>query len=825
MMSLLRASRALLAAAIASASVVAVSASAPVATALSSGVVTFEGAGNGHGYGLSQWGAYGYAVEKGWSASQILGHYYNNTFAGTQPLDTIVGIRLQNLDGAQTAVVSQSGRLEVAGVAAGPFTAVVARPLTSTTYRVWARNDGERCPDATTDPGAAGWTLVADSVGPEVIIRPTVNTYSTNDYRQMASVCEPTGKVRTYRGSIVATHFSAGEVRTVNRVRVEHYLRAVIAKEMSPGWATAGGGKGAQALQAQAVAARSFAMAETRYLPYARTCDLSCQAYYGAAMRTSLAGTFTATEHPATDAAVLATAGMVRRVGSATGPVALTMFSASTGGYTVDGVGALMPYKGVLDEGDSVSLNPKYRWTDDLPVASIESAYPSIGTYRSIEILERNGVGEWGGRVLSMRINGSAGSVVVTGDQFRYKVRGSAGQLVLVSNWFRVVDVASEPPPECGDRIPPALDPTLPAFADVPAARLVASTPERFVDTRLGRGSVVGELPAGCTLVVDPGYGSAITAVVANVTAVRPAASGRLTAYACGRERPAAVTLRAVAGRVVAASSIVPLGSGGALCVHSDVDTHVLVDLSGRYSTARGQMMEPLPVTRLLDTRSSSRVAAGSITRVAAKGVGKAPAGAVAAALTVHALGSAADGYLTVFPCSSTVPASSSLNVTAALPVTNHVQVRLDVYGGVCIYSSTSVHVVVDMSAWFGSGATASYRPLEPARLLDTRDGTGGVQGTVASEVVVDVAGVSGLPEAAGLRAVVGTVAALAPLGEGYLTVHDCRTPAPQVSMVRFPVATAASNTVVGPDDGSGRWCVLPSTSTHLVVDVTGYFA
>jgi hypothetical protein len=43
--------------------------------------------------------------------------------------------------------------------------------------------------------------------------------------------------------------------------------------------------------------------------------------------------------------------------------------------------------------------------------------------------------------------------------------------------------------------------------------------------------------------------------------------------------------------------------------------------------------------------------------------------------------------------------------------------------------------------------------------------------------------------------------------------------------MVRFPVATAASNTVVGPDDGSGRWCVLPSTSTHLVVDVTGYFA
>jgi hypothetical protein len=183
------------------------------------------------------------------------------------------------------------------------------------------------------------------------------------------------------------------------------------------------------------------------------------------------------------------------------------------------------------------------------------------------------------------------------------------------------------------------------------------------------------------------------------------------------------------------------------------------------------------------------------------------------------------DGYLTVFPCAITVPSSSSLNVTTSVPATNHVQVRLDADGGVCVYSSASVHVVVDMSAWFGTGATASYHPLEPTRLLDTRDGTGGVAGAVASEVAFDVAGSGGLPDADDLRAVVATVAALVPAAEGYLTVHDCRTPAPQVSMVRFPVATAASNTVVGADDGAGQWCVLPSVSTHLVVDATGYYA
>jgi len=817
----LRAPRALFALALAASAVAVAPTAVPEATALSSGVVTFEGAGNGHGYGLSQWGAYGYAVEKGWSAAQILDHYYNATFAGTQPLDTLVGIRLQNLDGAQTAVVSQAGALEVVGLAAGPFTAVVARPTSASTYAVWARTDGEVCPDPVADPASAGWTLISAATGPSVTIRPTVNTYATNAYRRMASVCEPGGNVRTYRGSVIATHFGGGEVRTVNKVRVEHYLRAVVAKEMSPGWAVAGGGKGAQALQAQAVAARSFAMAETRYLPYAQTCDRSCQAYYGAAMRSSLAGTFTAIEHPSTDAAVVATAGMVRRVGSATGPVAFTMFAASTGGQTVDGVGSLMPYRGVVDEGDSVSLNPYHRWSVDVAVSRIETAFPAIGNYQRVEVLERNGVGEWGGRVLSLRLTGSSSSLTMTGDQFRAKI----GVLTLRSNWFRVVDIASEPPVECGDRVPPALDPTLPAFADVAGARLLATTPERFVDTRLGRGAVVGELPAGCTLVVDPGYGSAITAVVANIASVRPTESGRLTAYACGRERPAAVTVRAVAGRVVASSSIVPLGTGGALCIHTDVDTHVLVDLSGRYSTARGQLMEPVTATRLLDTRSATRLAAGSLTRIAVRGTGKAPLGAVAAALTVHALGGLADGYLTVFPCSVTLPAASSLNVTAGVPVTNHVQVRLDSYGGVCIYSSTAVHVVVDMSAWFGTGATAAYHPVDPTRVLDTRDGTGGVQGPRSTEVAVQVAGVGGLPAADVLRSVVATVAALAPAGEGYLTVHECRSPVPQVSMVRFPVGVAASASVVGLDDASGRWCVLPSVSTQLVVDVTGYFA
>ena len=62
-------------------------------------------------------------------------------------------------------------------------------------------------------------------------------------------------------------------------------------------------------------------------------------------------------EYPSTDAAVLATAGVVRRVGDANGPVAYAMFAASSGGYTAQG----NPFPPVVDLGDSTPLNP-YVW-------------------------------------------------------------------------------------------------------------------------------------------------------------------------------------------------------------------------------------------------------------------------------------------------------------------------------------------------------------------------------------------------------------------------------------------------------------------------------
>jgi len=396
------------------------------------GSLVLLGRGNGHGYGLSQWGAYGYAVDFGWSSAQILDHYYGGTVAGTVPLDTTIGVRLQNLDNLQTAVVNANGLLVVDGIAGGPWQSVLAREVSPSVYAVWARSDAQVCPAATGDPVASGWTLVAASVASAVNIRSQADVASTA-YSDLIAVCEPSGSLRSYRGLIRAINGTEGENRTVNEVPIEHYLRAVIAKEMSPSWASAGGGRGAQALQAQAVAARSYALASNRY-SYAKTCDLDCQFYKGAAYRNSVGGGYIQVEYPSTDAAVAATAGVVRRVGSTSGAIALTMFAASNGGWTSTVVGtqaasSLMPFPAVIDEGDATPLNPRHNWTATLTGAAISAKYPSIGTFMSITILARNGFGEWGGRVTSMRVNGTAGSVTVTGDSFR-------SAFGLTSTWF-----------------------------------------------------------------------------------------------------------------------------------------------------------------------------------------------------------------------------------------------------------------------------------------------------------------------------------------------------------------------------------------------------
>jgi SpoIID/LytB domain protein len=787
--------------------------------------VTLTGRGNGHGIGLSQWGAYGYAVDHGWTAAQILDHYYGGTVAATADPTTMT-VRLTALDEQQTAVVHDKGALVVTGIAGGPWSSVLAREVAPSTYSVWARSDSRVCP-AASDSALAGWTQIGAGMT-SVTIAPATDTSASSDYGDLLAVCEPSGKVRSYRGSVRATNGSAGENRTVNHVPVEQYLRPVVATEMSASWASRGGGRGAQALQAQAVAARSYAHAENKW-SYAKTCDNVCQAYFGAAWRSSTTGSFMRIEQTATDAAVAATVGMVRRVGSAGGAVAYAMFSASSGGRTAPSTHG---FTVVDDVGDATALNPHRSWSTTLTGAAIAAAWPAIGAFTGLAVEARAGGGEWGGRVASISIVGSKGSVKVTGDAFRTAMG-------LKSTWFTVATngagtgagaaaPATPPAPTaapttgCGGRVPPAVAGS--GAATAVAARLQAISPVRLVDTRDGVGTSVGALGRGCTIVVKPAVTSGTTAVAINVTTVDSDGDGFVTAYPCGIERPLTATVQPLTGQVVGGAALVPLSAAGTFCVYANVTTHVVIDLFGAFAPSGRGRFEPIAPQRKYDSRpTATRLPAGSVVRVNVRTSAAPTPDAVA--LTVHAIDAAAGGFVTAWPCDTPKPFVSAANVAAGASVTNHAEVAVGASGEVCFFLSAAMHLVVDLSGWYGAAGSTDLHAVTPFRLADTRIGKGwsGPFARFAGRTI-RVAGAGGVPGAGTLRAVAGQITAVGATGAGYLTVHPCQPKAPDLSMLRYPATRNVAVLVTGATDSSGRWCLVTNAATHLVVDVTGWF-
>jgi len=791
--------------------------------------ITLDGHGYGHGIGLSQYGALGYAINFGWSATQILDHYYGGTVSSTAPPSDMT-VRITALDNQQTAVVHDEGAAVVEGYTPAPgqpaaWRALVAREFAQGHYRVWGRVDGNVCPgtgDNLDDP-AAGWSVVIADQPTSVTFRPLADTSGSGDPSDLLGLCEPaTGRVRYYRGSLRAINNSVGANRTVNQVPLEQYLRSVVGGEVSTGWAALGNGNGAEALRAQAVAARSYGLSENKE-SIAKTCDNICQTYRGAGYRSGVGGAFVAQEFAQTDAAVAATAGVVRRYGSDAGAIAYTMFSSSSGGFTAQNPFGFTP---VVDEGDAVAGNGGHTWTKTIDSSTIEQAYPTIGTYTRITVTSREGNGEWGGRVLSMNVTGTNATVTVTGAAFR-------SALGLKSSWFQVRGSSDDPGPSTPT---PASDPAAGlcngrdadviagATADSSASRFTALTPVRLVDTRIGVGTDAIPIGSGCTLEVDPRVPPGSTAVVVNVTAVSPAVNGHLTAYPCGAEKPLASIVPIVAGRIVPGTAIVPLNGEGKFCIFSSVETQLVVDLSGVYAPDRGQPFQPIVAQRRYDSRPFGRVPGDEVVRVPIAGTYGIPASATAVAVTVHSTGAVADGFITIWPCEAERPTTSVLNTTTGASVTNHTQVGLDAGGAICLYAQTAMNLVLDVSGWFGAEATTAFHALMPYRLMDTRVDVGlAGQFAAGQNRAITVVGAGGVPPA-GVQAIAAEVTSVDAAAVGYINVHPCLTPIPAISMVRNFAHTTAATTVTGIVDAGGRWCMQPNVAMHMLIDVSGWY-
>jgi peptidoglycan hydrolase-like amidase len=376
--------------------------------------VTFAGHGYGHGRGMGQWGAYGYAVDHGWSWMQIMNHYYGGTSASTLGTNPMQRVLMQSNAGHDLVVAQQRGHI---------VTSVGKLTVGAHAVRVH-RLDGARFALSESVGCAGPWTLRHMVTAAELTIAPMVRN---EDRAEMLQLCRSTGQ-ELVRGSLIAVH-SATTIQTVNAIDTENMLRSVIAREMSPSWADAGGGRGIHALQAQAVAARSYMNSgDTRWSPIATTCDGgSCEAYSGVGSRTIGATKWSIYEDPRTDLAVASTARSVRRFSN--GKVAATEFSASSGGWSRGPV-----FTPVVDAGDATTSNPNHNWKVTLRASTIEAAFDrraghDLGPLQGIVVEGRDGMGADGGRVTSVRTRFAGAEVVVSGETMR-------ALLGFKSSWF-----------------------------------------------------------------------------------------------------------------------------------------------------------------------------------------------------------------------------------------------------------------------------------------------------------------------------------------------------------------------------------------------------
>ena len=336
------------------------------AAANAASTLFIRGGGDGHGIGMSQYGAEGYA-QHGKSYKFILAHYYQGTVLGKTSPRQIVRVLLQTGSG------SFAGATDAAGRKLDPSLTYTVAVLPNGQMGVFnlkrKRVARGNAPLTVTGPG----TLTVAGLG-------------------------------AYRGSLEFRPDGSGGVETVEAVGLDDYVRGVISKEVPSSWAP-------EALKAQAVAARTYAITtDVGGGDYNLYPDTRSQMYGGVGAET-----------PSTDAAVGATRGQVVTYN---GVPVVTYFFNSSGGHTenIENVWpGSMPepwLRGVPDPYDGAAGDPYHRWELQMTTAAAAAKLSALvkGSLLGIRVTKHGA----SPRILTAQVLGTRGAVNVTGLQLQH---------------------------------------------------------------------------------------------------------------------------------------------------------------------------------------------------------------------------------------------------------------------------------------------------------------------------------------------------------------------------------------------------------------------
>lgn len=390
--------------------------------------------------------------------------------------------------------------------------------------------------------------------------------------------------------------------------------------------------------------------------------------------------------------------------------------------------------------------------------------------------------------------------------------------------------------------------------------------PVRLLDTRPGEsGCFVPGVPLGGGAVlkqsavgVCSGIPANAVAVVGNATAVNFISNGShwITFYPSNEQRPNTSNLNFRDNHVMSNWFTARLGADGAFNIYSHASTHLVIDVAGYYAPpeSKGLYYHPLPASvRLFDSRPGANAcdAPGNplinngIRTVKAHGTCSntaIPASAQAIVGSATAINFLSSGFnwATLYASGDPVPKSSSLNFTANEVVSNWFTAKLSGDGKFNIYSRASTHFVIDVSGYFShesvdeNGIGLLYHPLaKPVRLLDTRSGE---RACNAPGIPLEGYGIASLtargtclgetiPETA--KAIEGSATAVNFLSTGFnwITLYPFGTPQPNMSNLSFTANQIVLNWFTVGLSNDGKINVYSQAATHLILDLTGYFA
>ena len=195
-------------------------------------------------------------------------------------------------------------------------------------------------------------------------------------------------------------------------------------------------------------------------------------------------------------------------------------------------------------------------------------------------------------------------------------------------------------------------------------------------------------------------------------------------------------------------------------------------------------------------------------------------------------VGQSTAGFASIGPSAATVGRSSVVNVPTGDVRAAGVTVKLGADGSLAALWTGSTgsrsSLVFDVSGYFVPGATgATFTPLTPVRVLDTRTGNG-LNGWFVSNAPRSflVRGRGGVP--AGAVAVTGNLTVVGPSSAGFLYVGPVAATTPPGSSLNVPRGDIRAASVTVKLDGTGRlgvvWKGAPGANAHVLFDVTGYF-